>query len=168
MEKQIDQGASPGMAAFFSLVNNPLKFRLYLLRNLPAAFFSGVKLKEATPVHCTATVPFRWLTQNPFRSTYFASLSMAAELSTGILAMAHVYGRKPAVSMLVLALEAGFHKKAKGVTYFTCRDGGKIADAIQAATVSGISQEVKAYSAGTNQAGDLVAEFWITWSFKVK
>jgi hypothetical protein len=44
----------------------------------------------------------------------FACLAMAAEMSTGVLAMAHVYKRKPAISMLVVKMEAEYFKKATG------------------------------------------------------
>lgn len=46
-----------------------------------------------------------------FRSTYFACLAMAAEMSTGALAMAHLYHSDPPVSMLVVKLESEYFKK---------------------------------------------------------
>lgn len=155
-------------AAFFSLINHPVKFRLYLLKNLPAAYFSGLKIVHANAGSCAVSIPFKWLTQNPFRSTYFASLSMAAELSTGVLAMAQLHGRKPAVSMLVTGIEGKFHRKATGLTIFQCDDGEKISSAVAAAISLKTPQEIKAHSIGRNKEGEAVAEFWITWSFKVK
>src|ERR1700743_3919580 len=98
------------MDAFQKLVASPLKFRLYLLTKLPAAFFAGLRVAKADADHCVITIPYRWSTRNPFRSIYFACLGMAAEMSTGILAMSAVYGRQPRVSMLVLGMEAGFFK----------------------------------------------------------
>src|SRR5215217_3906023 len=101
--------------AFFQLMKNPLKFRMFLLSKLPAAYFAGLRLVEASPERCVVTVPFKWFTQNPFGSIYFACLSMAAEMSTGALAMAAIYKRPQKVSMLVVQSEAQFFKKAKGV-----------------------------------------------------
>lgn len=155
-------------AAFFSQVRNPLKFRWFLLQKLPAALFSGVKLKAVNEQSCTVTVPFKWFTQNPFRSTYFACLSMAAEMSTGLLAMAHVYKRSPRVSMLVVAVEGRFYKKAVGLTRFVCEEGLLIQQAIQQAIDLSEPQSIKAKAAGFNQNNELMAEFWITWSFKAK
>lgn len=43
---------------------------------------------------------------------------MAAEMSTGILALAHIHKRQPSVSMLVIKMEAHYHKKAVGPTLF--------------------------------------------------
>src|SRR6476660_8168328 len=92
-------------AAFFTLINNPLKFRFFLLKRLPAAYFSGLRVKELSGFTCTVTVPYNWFTQNPFRSTYFACLAMAAEMSTGLLAMLNTYHSKHVISMLVTGLE---------------------------------------------------------------
>src|SRR5688500_14012695 len=117
MEKTATHAAVYPSAAFFSIIRNRLKYRLFLLKSLPAAWFSGLKIEAVDEQHCTVSVPFKWFTQNPFRSTYFACLSMAAEMSTGALAMANVYGRRPGVSMLIVGLEASFGKKATGNTF---------------------------------------------------
>jgi hypothetical protein len=154
--------------SFLRLVAHPLKFRLFLLTKLPAAFFCGVRVRAASEESCTATVPYRWLTQNPFRSTYFACLSMAAEMSTGVLALAHIYQRKPAVSMLVLKVEGQFTKKATGRTAFVCNDGILIRRAIEESIATGEGRTVTAHSIGRNTNGETVAEFWVTWSFKGK
>jgi hypothetical protein len=153
---------------FLRLLRNPVRFRLYLLSRLPSAFFAGLRIGEADDVGCSVSVPFKWFTRNPFRSTYFACLSMAAEMSTGILAMAAVYKRKPAVSMLVVGLSANFHKKATGRTVFVCVDGPAIREAIAASIATGEARQVKARSVGSNSNGEIVAEFFITWSFKAK
>ena len=168
MEKTISNAANQNMAAFFSLINHPVKFRLYLLKNLPAAYFSGLKITHAEKASCRVTIPYKWFTKNPFRSTYFACLSMAAELSTGVLAMAHLYKQKPAVSMLVTGIEGKFYKKGTGITTFQCTDGEAIAESIQAAISLKTPQEIKAHSVGRNTMGEIVAEFWVTWSFKLK
>lgn len=147
---------------------NPLRFRLYLLSRLPSAFFCGLRLSEASADHCVISVPYRWFTRNPFHSIYFACLAMAAEASTGILAMARVYKSNPPVSMLVVNMEAAFRKKATGRIRFRCDDGPAIREAIDRAKTTGEAQTVKARSTGTNANGETIAEFFITWSFKRK
>ncbi len=151
---------------FIRIVRHPVKFRLFLLRKLPAAFFSGVRIREMDEYHCVVTIPFKWLTQNPFRSTYFASLSMAAEMSTGALGLAHIYKRQPAVSMLVVKVESNYFKKAVGITRFTCNDGMTLKATIEKAISSGEAQSFTARSSGVNKEGETVAEFLVTWSFK--
>jgi hypothetical protein len=168
MEKLITNAVNENSAAFFSLINNPLKLRLYLLKNVPFAFFSGVKIVDASPAACTTSIPYKWLTRNPFRSTYFASLSMAAELSTGVLAMAHIYKRQPSIAMLVTGIEGKFYKKATDLMFFQCTDGEKMKNTIAQAISLRVPQEIKAHSIGRNKQGDTVAEFWINWSFKVR
>jgi len=153
---------------FLQLIKHPVKFRLYLLFKLPAAFFCGVRVRYADEKKCITTVPYKWLSQNPFKSTYFACLGMAAEMSTGLLAMAHIYNRKPAVSMLVLKVEGNFLKKATGRTTFTCEEGLTIKQTIEDALFSNEGKIITARSYGRNKDGEVVAEFAITWSFKVK
>lgn len=153
---------------FFDIIRNPVRFRLFLLSKLPSAFFSGVRVKYADEQKAVVTVPYKWFSTNPFRSTYFACLSMAAEMSTGVLAMAHTYNENPPVSMLVLKVEGNFSKKATGVTTFTCEDGAMVKQVIREAAASGKGTMVNMRSVGTNKEGEIVAEFTITWSFKVK
>lgn len=153
---------------FFDLIRNPLKFRLFLISKLPSAYFSGVRVRFADEQKAVVTVPYKWFSTNPFRSTYFACLSMAAEMSTGVLAMAYTYNENPPVSMLVLKIEGNFSKKATGITTFTCEDGHMVKQAIREAAASGKGTTVTMRSVGVNKDGEIVAEFNITWSFKVK
>lgn len=153
---------------FIQRLNNPVLFRLFLLWKLPAAFFSGVRIREIDEKHCVVTVPYKWFSQNPFRSTYFACLAMAAEMSTGSLAMAIVSERKPAVSMLVVKFEAGYFKKATGRTRFECKDGDLLLSVVEKAIATGEPQTCVTTSVGLNKEGEKVAECQITWSFKTK
>ncbi|MEJ7627734.1 MAG: thioesterase [Ferruginibacter sp.] len=154
--------------SFIRVVQHPFKYRLFLLSKLPAAFFSGLKVKYADETKAVVTVPYKWFTTNPFRSTYFACLSMAAEMSTGLLAMAHTYKQEPAISMLIIKSEANYIKKATGFTTFTCEDGMSIKHIIQEAMASGKSTTIIARSVGKDREGAVIAEFAFTWSFKTK
>jgi hypothetical protein len=153
---------------FIQLMKHPVKFRMFLFLKLPAAFFSGVRIKEIDETKSIVSVPYKWFSQNPFKSTYFACLAMAAEMSTGSLAMMHVHKRKPAVSMLVVKLEAVYFKKAVGKSVFTCLDGEQLKDTIEKAIATGEGQAFTATSVGVNEQGEKLAEFYITWSFKAK
>ncbi|HSU29282.1 MAG TPA: DUF4442 domain-containing protein [Chitinophagaceae bacterium] len=145
-----------------------MKFRMFLFSRLPSAYFAGVRVKEADENHCVVTVPYKWFSKNPFRSTYFACLSMAAEMSTGVLALAQVYKRNPAVSMLVVKVESEYFKKATGRTRFVCEDGLAIRKMVEESIASGEGRVLRARSEGRNEKGEMVAEFYITWSFKAK
>jgi hypothetical protein len=153
---------------FLQLINNRFKFGLFLFSKLPSAFFSGVRVQFADENKCVVTVPYKWFSQNPFNSTYFACLSMAAEMSTGVLGLAHIHKRNPAVSMLVVNISGSFIKKAVGKTTFICNDGLIIKQTVEAAIFHGEGKTVIAKSTGTNAQGEVVSEFLITWSFKAK
>ncbi len=153
---------------FIELMGNPLKLKYFLFSKLPSAYFSGVRVKKLDKDFAEVTVPFKWFSQNPFRSTYFACLSMAAEMSTGLLAMMHVYKRNPPVSMLVLAVNGSFHKKATGITTFRCNDGDALRRTIEESIQTGEGKTIQTTSRGVNEKGELVADFVITWSFKAK
>jgi len=153
---------------FLQIIKHPVKFRMFLLSKLPAAFFSGVRVIDADEKKCSVKIPYKWFSTNPFKSTYFACLSMAAEMSTGVLALAHIYKRQPAVSMLVSKVEGSFLKKATGITVFTCEDGLTIKQTIEDAIITGEGKIITAKSYGRNKEDEIVAEFAITWSFKVK
>src|SRR6187455_684088 len=157
----------PNFQLFSKQMTSPLKFRMFLLSKLPSAYFSGVRVKSLDE-NKWVTVPFKWFSQNPFRSTYFACLSMAAEMSTGALALGHLYKRKPTVSMLVVKTEGEYFKKAVDKTTFVCEDGSQIKKMIEEAVESGDGRTIRAKTVGKNKAGELVAEFFITWSFKAK
>ena len=153
---------------FVKVIHNPILFRLFLITKLPSAYFCGVRVKYIDKEKCTATVPYKWFSKNPFRSTYFACLSMAAEMSTGVLAMGHTYQLDPPVSMLVTKVSGEFFKKATGITGFTCSDGENLRSIIQEAINTGESATFIASSIGKNKDGEIIAEFHITWSFKVR
>lgn len=148
------------------IATSSFQFRLFLLMKLPAAFFSGIRIKEISKEKCTTSVPFKWLTQNPFRSTYFASLAMAAEMSTGVLAIINIYKKDPPVSMLVTKMKAEYYKKAKGISYFTCTEGLEITNAVNNAIQTSEAQTISVKASGKNKNEELIAEFLFTWSFK--
>ena len=153
---------------FMKLVNNPVLFNLFLMGQLPMGFMAGLKNKKTTLDECQITVPYRWMNQNPFRSTYFAVLSMAAEMSTGMLALLMTKDSKPSVSMLVTHLEADFVKKATGITTFTCDEGVQFNEVIERAITTGEAQSYTATAVGKSKDGEIEATFKVEWSFKMR
>ena len=155
-------------SSFQQLFGNKRKFEFFMLSKLPSAWLCGVRLREIDEAHAVVSVPYKWLSQNPFRSIYFACQAMAAEMSTGLLAMGHLHNIDPPVSMLVIKMEAVFMKKATDRIYFTCNDGAAILHAIKMAIDTGQGQSVMATSTGFNKLGEAVSEFKIQWSFKAR
>ncbi len=157
---------NPGGAQILKLATRPFLFRMFLFRSLPLAGFANLKINELNPEKAVCSVPFTWMTKNPFRSVYFAALTMAAEMSTGILANYHIAGRKPSVSMLVHGVEGNFTKKSTERIYFTCENGEDIARAVKETMETGEGVLVKAESVGRTKDGTEVARLIYTWSFK--
>lgn len=155
-------------ANFASVIRSKWKYKLFLLQNLPLAFFVGLKIVELNELQSSVVVKMKWLNKNPFRSIYFAVLSMAAELSTGVLAFGNIYQRKPGVSMLVAKVEGEFYKKALGKIVFVCEDGKAIANIIDETIATGEGLTLICNSKGLNEAGEVVALFRFTWTFKRK
>jgi Domain of unknown function (DUF4442) len=153
---------------FFKMVLSPFYFNLYMLGKLPMGIIAGLKLASCDQNTCKITVPYRYLNQNPFKSTYFAVLAMAAEMSTGMLAVKATYKCTPSVSMLVTHLEADFVKKATGLTTFTCNQGNEMTSLVEKAIVTGEGTTFTAQSIGTSPAGEVEAKFNIQWSFKAR
>ncbi|KUG07089.1 thioesterase [Solirubrum puertoriconensis] len=155
------------MAAFRRRLLSPVKQRLFMLSQLPAAGIAGVRVERISLEAAAVSVPFTYFTKNPFRSIYFACQSMAAEMASGVLAMMHATSGTP-VSMLVVGMEAEFHKKATSRIVFESVDGAAIAQAVAESRQTGEGRTVRTASTGRDAAGDVVAVFYITWSFRAK
>jgi Domain of unknown function (DUF4442) len=149
-------------------ITNPFYLWFFMITKLPSAFFSGVRLVFLDENECSVSVPYWWFSKNPFKSIYFACLAMAAEMSSGVLAMGHTYKLSPPVSMLVSKIEGDFLKKATSKVIFTTEDGDRIREAIRNASASGKRTYINAYVYGRDKNGDMVASFVITWAFKPK
>ena len=159
---------NPQFNSFKKQITHPIKYRLFMLSKLPMGFISGLKIEHLSVEQSSISVKFMWVNQNPFRSIYFAVLSMAAELSTGLLSFGQIYKRQSQVSMLVIKCEATFLKKATGKIIFTCNDGNKIENAIEQTLTTGEGVIIQAASIGKNNNDEDVAKFLFTWSFKAK
>lgn len=144
------------------------KFNMYLLTTLPSAWFSGVRVVSLTHNECKTTVPFKWFSQNPFKSTYFACQAMAAELATGLPGMMAVTKRNPDISMLVVGMKGGFTKKAVSLTTFTCAEVDKIRAVVEECIVTGEGKTIEVEVVGHNEKNEEISRFYFTWSFKQK
>ncbi|WP_223034115.1 DUF4442 domain-containing protein [Hanstruepera marina] len=146
----------------------PSKINLFNLFKLPAAFFTGIRVKAINESSCTVSVKHRWVNQNPFKSMFWAVQGMAAELTTGALVMAKIKHSGRNISMLVLSNNASFTKKATGRITFLCNDGEKVDEAITKSIKTGEGQTVWMKSVGTNSDGVEVSTFNFEWTIKVK
>lgn len=146
----------------------PKKINTFLLFKLPAAFFTGVRVKTLTDEVSVVNVTHKWVNQNPFKSIFWAVQGMASELSTGVLVMKEIDASNKKISMLVTKMNGTFTKKATGKVRFECKDGLLIREAIDKAIKTGEGQTVTVTSEGFNNDGVSVSKFQYEWSLKVK
>jgi hypothetical protein len=158
----------PHFQQFARQISHPIRYRLFLLSKLPLGLVCGLRVVALSPERAVAAVRYSWINKNPFRSVYFAPLSMAAELTTGLLAFGHVYQQTPKVSMLIAHCEGHFVKKATGTITFTSTDGQAIANAVATAIATQQPVVLVTTALGIDESLHTVATFSFTWSFKVK
>lgn len=127
-------------------------------------FLAGLRIVRLQKEECEVKIKYNYLTKNPFKSMYFACQAMAAELSTGMLCFEAVKGHN--VSLLVVGMEAQYTKKAVGKISFLCSEGSQIQATVQEALESGQGETIKVKSVGVDEAGEVVSEFYFSWSFK--
>jgi hypothetical protein len=146
----------------------PAKLNLFTFFKLPAAFWSGVRVRSISNTSCEVTVKHRWFNQNPFQSMYFAVQAMAAEMTTGVLVMLHIKASRKNVSMLVAQNKSIFTKKATGRITFVCSQGDVIKEAINEAIASKEGKTIWLTSIGKNANGEQVSEMQFEWTLKVR
>jgi hypothetical protein len=159
---------SPRAQAFRNQLIKPALLRAYFLAKLPLAAIAGLKVKVLDGERCEATVPYGWITQNPFGSMYFAALTMAAELSCAGLALMAARGAPEPVSVLPVGLTGTFEKKATALTTFTCNDGATLFAAVNRALETGEGVTAETETIGRMPDGTIAARFKFTWSYKRK
>ncbi|GAB4239767.1 MAG: DUF4442 domain-containing protein [Ekhidna sp.] len=157
---------NPGQSKLAHRITKGSLFSLYLFSNLPMGWIAGLRIREINEKRCITSVPFKWLNKNPFKSTYFAVQSMAAELSTAAACLLAVQGHKPSIAFIIVDLKASFSKKATGRVYFTCEDNPKAFEAVEKCIKTGDAVEATFKTIGKMKDGTVVSEFEFTWSFK--
>tara|TARA_R110002050_G_scaffold53118_2_gene120817 strand:- start:47506 stop:47961 length:456 start_codon:yes stop_codon:yes gene_type:complete len=146
----------------------PSKINTFNIFKLPAAYFTGVRVKSINSDTCIVTVKHRWINQNPFKSMFWAVQGMAAELTTGALMIAKIQESGKRISMLVTSNKSVFTKKATGKITFMCNDGNLINEALKKTIETGEGQTIWMKSIGVNKEGIVVSTFSFEWSVKVR
>lgn len=153
---------------FKKRIQNPFVYRFFLFVKLPMAFFAGLRVYKLEEDTCSIQVRYSWITQNPFRSIYFAVLSMAAEMSTGLPVMMYTQHESTKFSMLVTGNEARFTKKAVGKIRFECSDISQIKQYVEKTLKDKEGVEFTLRTRGIDEQGIEVAQFTFYWSIKAK
>lgn len=150
------------------MVLNPLLFKAGLIKGLPLAAFTGAKLTKLTKNVCEVTVPYKFINKNPFNTTYWAVLGMAAEMASGALLLMYTHKLKPSVSTFVIGCDAKFIKRAVGLTTFRCDQGLEIAEKVFNTSQTFEAEEITCRTNAYDEKGEVVAEFTFTWGIKAR
>ena len=153
---------------FCRKMTNWFLFKTYAIQKLPLAFLTGFKILKLDESKCITRVKYSYLNKNPFRSTFWAVLGMAAELSTGAYALLATKGKEKSIAVILVGAHAEFVKKAAGVTTFTCSNWFEFDKAVARAIETGEPQTAIGRSIGLNSNGETIALFEFTWSFKIR
>lgn len=149
-----------------SIFRSRWKLKLFFITHLPMAFLSGLKIKAFDEERAVVTLPYSYLTKNPFRSVYFACQAMAAEFSSAIICLQTLEKYESDLSLLVIGIEAKFIKKATQKISFSCERPEEQDEILDHCISHKSSREITYISTGRNMDGEKVSEFHITWSFK--
>lgn len=149
-------------------LRNSFFLKLFLFRKLPLALIAGLKVLHFDDNSCVTSMPYGWMTKNPFRSMYFAAQSMAAEFSTAVPGVKAIEDSGRSIAMIIVHLEADFVKKATSRVTFTCEDCKKFTEGIDECVRSGEAVTVEGRSEGRDENGEVVSVFRLTWSFKLR
>jgi hypothetical protein len=164
---EIREHSQPGknQTSFIEKIKKPLALVSFFIQNIPTLLWWGVKLEKLNSIEATVSLPFHWRTQNPFRSTYFAAQSGAAELASGLLATLATEGLG-SISTLVTEVSGTYVKKANQTIYFTCRQGEDIRKIVLETVRDKMPKSIETEVLGTFKDGSPVSTHRITWSFK--
>lgn len=157
---------NPQAKQYQKRMSNPFIFWWAMLFKLPSAVFWRLRIRHISEEKCEVSIPYFWRSQNPFKSIYFAAMAGAAELSTGALCQLSMKG-KGNFSMLVVDFRAEYHKKANEKITFSCNQGKELAELIDGLQ-PGDTAKLTMVSTGINSQKEIVAKFYVTWSFKRK
>jgi len=146
----------------------PFRLKLFFIKRMPLGLLAKLRVDKIDDQGAVVSLPFNSINKNPFKSLYFGAQAMAAELSTGVLAMDAVISSKLNISMLVFEMQANFTKKAVSRVKFECNQGADIRNAIEKCIKTNEGVVVKVKTVGTDLSGDIVSEFFYTWTFKLK
>lgn len=164
----MNQFTNAAAISFVKGANSAFKFRSLMFVQIPLLWFSKIKVQQFNRASCVVKLPYRWRTQNPFRSVYFAAQCMAAELSTGLMVMAETMETGKKCSMLVTDMKATFLKKADADVLFTCTPNDIILNAIALSLKTNEPVKFNLISEGKIADGTVVASVEFEWSLKFK
>jgi acyl-coenzyme A thioesterase PaaI-like protein len=153
---------------FKKVFTTPGLFQGALLMKVPLLTFTGVSVQELSLERAEVSLPFGWLTKNPFGSMYFGAIMMASEAASGATMLLHTEDYPKKVSPIVARIEGEFLRAAYSRMTFTCEDGDAIGQLIEKSDETGERQEETVVIEGHTEQGELTSRVELDWSVRVK
>jgi acyl-coenzyme A thioesterase PaaI-like protein len=154
------------------LFKETMLVRAFSFSKIPLLFFTGPTVEKLNAEECVIAIPFHRRNKNHLGSLYFGALCVGADTAGGLIASNLLRKVKRGKGSLIFKdFQAKFLKRAEGKTYFTCKDGARIKEAVNKAEESMERVEIPVHIIATvpDRFGDEpVAEFTLTLSLKVK
>lgn len=154
--------------SYRKLMTNKIAFKAGMYAKLPMAALADCKIIQLEEEICKVTVPYKFLNKNPFNTTYWAVLGMAAEMAGGALLLMYAHKTKPSISTFVTANTSKFIKTATGLTTFVCNDGALIRDKVKQALETKQADAFSTTTTAYDKDGNTIAEFTFEWSIKAR
>ncbi len=145
-----------------------LKYNIFLLTKLPAAYFCGARLKSINSNECSVKITHNWFNQNPYKSMFWAAQGMAAELTTALMLTDKINKSGYDISMLLISSKSNYYKKATGTIVFNCSEGNNMDEMMNKLISSNTPQTITLSSKGINQNKVTVSKFIFEWSLKIR
>jgi hypothetical protein len=145
-------------------LQNRWQLRFWMLKHLPMGLLSGMYIESLGEEGCKVVLKDRWWIRNPFRSVFWAVMSMAAEMSTGALMYAYVSGSK--LQFILVQMEAKFFRKAKGKSSYFCYSGQDVLRWMQNIEDTGDTSVVILPVVARDEDNQILAEFKFYWQLR--
>lgn len=149
-----------------------LFLRAFSFYKIPLLFFVNPSVVKMDDDEAVIAIPFLRRNKNHLGSMYFGTLCIGADAAGGIFAAHALQKVKNGKGSLIFKdFKANFLKRPEGKTYFTCKDGKAIAEAVKKAdeTLERVDLPVTIIATVPEKSGsEPVAEFVLTLSLKVK
>ena len=131
--------------------------------------FCRPKIVDISDEKVVIYIPLNRQTRNHVKSMYIGTMTVGADLVTGLTAMLSIRRSKRKIVLIFKDLNATFLKRAEGDTYFTCNHVKDIDSAVRKVISSKerVNLNVPVTATVPDKFGEeLVAEFTITLSMK--
>lgn len=141
--------------------------RAFSLTRVPLLFMCSPKVTRMDDERCEVIIPFRKIVKNHLNSMYFGALAIGADTCVGFLAFDKIQKSKKNISLVFKDFQVNFVKRAEADTLFVCEAGAAIDELIREVITTG-ERHHKTIPAKAFAKGELVAEFALTLSLKLK